>query len=665
MKRSAGALAFSAAGLALALGALVLETRNIRAFLTEQGTPYLAQMAGSSASSAASPEGSGTMKTVPTCGNGRLDAGEQCDTASFNGTNGCSTSCQRLTCGDGIISAHLGEQCEVTVQKAMVYDYVTKEWREETSYTMPSCGLSCTTPVCDEKNSCVGGCRERRLAPCPSSPAARVSSSPRASSSSSGTVHGSAPLTTSSAGSSSRASSSRASAVSSSRSTAKAKSSSSAPLPPPAATTCGNGIVEKGEQCDDGQRNSTTRPDACRLDCLLPFCGDGVKDYRTLPPEECDDENNVNDDTCTNVCTIATCGDGIVQTGKEQCDDGNTVNEDTCSNDCRLPSCGDGIKQDNEGCDDGNQNDDDECTTSCTQPRCGDGIVQKSRGEDCDDGPMNSNVVPDACRLNCVHAFCGDGVKDAEPARLEECDYGPANSDTQANACRRICKVARCGDGVVDAGEGCDDGNTLDNDSCTATCQNPKCGDRIVQRETGEACDDGNMDEDDECTSTCLLPVCGDGMVQTGKGEQCDDANTVTEDDCTNMCMVPSCGDAIVQRTEQCDQGYNVNSDAQPNTCRTNCTLPRCGDGATDAGEECDGDRNCTNTCTVVTFLGLRPASRNVLLGTAELFAVGGAAGYVFRKRLFDVLTGIVRRKAPATLEDIPLSDIEYPGRRN
>ena len=48
---------------------------------------------------------------------------------------------------------------------------------------------------------------------------------------------------------------------------------------------CGNGIVEPGEECDDGVNNSDTEPNACRTDCLLPSCGDGVVDSG----EECDD----------------------------------------------------------------------------------------------------------------------------------------------------------------------------------------------------------------------------------------------------------------------------------------------------------------------------------------------------------------------------------------
>jgi len=47
-----------------------------------------------------------------------------------------------------------------------------------------------------------------------------------------------------------------------------------------------------------------------------------------------------------------------------------------------------------------------------------------------------------------------------------------------------------CGDGIVAAAEECDDGNTVNTDSCTAACKFAKCGDGIVG--PGETCDDAN-----------------------------------------------------------------------------------------------------------------------------------------------------------------------------
>ena len=67
------------------------------------------------------------------------------------------------------------------------------------------------------------------------------------------------------------------------------------------AQVCGNGVVESAEACDDGAANSDTEADACRTDCTLPVCGDGVID--TGKGERCDDGNTTPGDGCS-----ATCG---------------------------------------------------------------------------------------------------------------------------------------------------------------------------------------------------------------------------------------------------------------------------------------------------------------------------------------------------------------------
>lgn len=78
------------------------------------------------------------------------------------------------------------------------------------------------------------------------------------------------------------------------------------------------------------------------LDCpdhpLDSECGDGVVDAG----EACDDGNDVDTDACTNTCTLAACGDGIVYVGAEECDDGNLEDTDACV-DCENATCGDGV----------------------------------------------------------------------------------------------------------------------------------------------------------------------------------------------------------------------------------------------------------------------------------------------------------------------------------
>jgi cysteine-rich repeat protein len=265
-----------------------------------------------------------------------------------------------------------------------------------------------------------------------------------------------------------------------------------------AQASCGNAIIETGEDCDDGDQNSLA-PDACRPDCSFPTCGDGILDPGN--GEECDDSNTQDQYNCTNACLIPTCGDGIIWDlgqGLETCDDGNQNNYDGCPDDpngdppgdCEESVCGDGhINLATEECDCGtdpgvlpfrncttinNDVDAEGCRTSCVQSACGDGIIGIT--EECDDGNMNANQ-PDRCRLNCMVPVCGDRIVDTG----EVCDCGldpqnlppgcnAVNNNLAADPCRLDCTLATCGNGVLDPGEFCDDGNNNSGDGCSATC---------------------------------------------------------------------------------------------------------------------------------------------------------------------------------------------------
>lgn len=266
---------------------------------------------------------------------------------------------------------------------------------------------------------------------------------------------------------------------------------------------------------------------AVRLYIDNPACGDGIVDMG----EDCDDGNVTNSDGCPTTCVGAYCGDGFPWYGKEQCDDGNYLNIDACLNNCNLASCGDGyLWLGAEACDDGNQDNSDLCTNACEPAICGDGFVQP--GEACDDANPFDN---DACSNDCVPDSCGNGKMEGS----EECDDGNGdNSDT----CTNGCTLPACGDGQVQAGEACDDGNPMNADQCLNNCALNTCGDGHVNP-MSEQCDDANEVEDDACTNSCRLPTCGDGIVQGD--EECDDGNDINDDSCNNDCAnsTPNPGD--------------------------------------------------------------------------------------------------------------------------
>ena len=147
-----------------------------------------------------------------------------------------------------------------------------------------------------------------------------------------------------------------------------------APPPPP---TCGDGIVQAGEECDDGTRNSDTAPDACRTSCVRAFCGDGVIDSG----EQCEPPGTVG---CDFACQLAGCSGS--------CDDGDPCTDDGCDPDSgacvHLPRPG--CCHTDADCDDG-----DPCTVGSCAP--GIGCQQKPLQLVVAGQVSESELLPPAC----------------------------------------------------------------------------------------------------------------------------------------------------------------------------------------------------------------------------------------------------------------------------
>ncbi|MBZ5714392.1 DUF4215 domain-containing protein [Nannocystis pusilla] len=92
---------------------------------------------------------------------------------------------------------------------------------------------------------------------------------------------------------------------------------------------CGNGVVEDGEECDDGNSSDT---DDCPSTCKQAFCGDG---FVRAGAEVCDDKINDNSyEGCAPGCSALAprCGDSVLQAAEgELCDDGNQTAGDGCN----------------------------------------------------------------------------------------------------------------------------------------------------------------------------------------------------------------------------------------------------------------------------------------------------------------------------------------------
>src|SRR6185295_6594491 len=139
-------------------------------------------------------------------------------------------------------------------------------------------------------------------------------------------------------------------------------------------------------------------------------------------------------------------------------------------------------------------------------PSCGDGLVNDA-AEQCDDG---NNVDGDCCSSICQFeapgSLCGDG---------DVCN-GQESCDGAGTCVPGMPIGCICGNNVIDPNEDCDDGNTVNGDCCSATCQLDPAG---------YPCADNTVCNGDE---TCD----GSGVCQPGTALNCDDHNLCTQDSC-------------------------------------------------------------------------------------------------------------------------------------
>jgi cysteine-rich repeat protein len=325
--------------------------------------------------------------------------------------------------------------------------------------------------------------------------------------------------------------------------------------------SCGDGIQQTSgtriEGCDPSVNFGETAD--CNIDCTVIDCGDGK--INNVAGEQCDDENIDDEDACKNDCKLNVCGDGVPGGPNEACDDG--MDTTTCDSDCTLKTCGDGYVNTAapaEECDSGGV-DTALCDANCTLPVCGDGTPNTVAGEECDDMNM---VDGDNCRNDCKANVCGDGFVDTQVSRVETCDDGDLDTETacpygvqSCTLCSGDCSMSLpltgnvCGDGVVSAGnEVCDDGNRTTEMSCPygqASCMNfcradcqmslsltgLYCGDGVVTASAGEACDDRNADACGRCDAGCNMfaSAAATGYIVSSSGQAVSDDDTLTISD--------------------------------------------------------------------------------------------------------------------------------------
>ncbi len=219
-----------------------------------------------------------------------------------------------------------------------------------------------------------------------------------------------------------------------------------------------------------------------------------------------------------------------------------------------------------------------------------------------DDSPALDGADPSGCTADSDFTVPLTADQRGEPRPVDGDENGSAICDIGAFELQ----PTACGDGTVDAGEECDDGNTADNDGCSATCVIEACGDGVLQ--TDEECDDSNTVNGDGCDSTCqneagFTPTCGDGILQTN--EECDDGNKTNGDGCDANCNF-ECGNGTREGNEQCDDGNVVDGDGCSATCTTeNLPFVLIGKGGCSLNPAMTGSIGGSLVWLLVPFAGL------------------------------------------------------------
>jgi cysteine-rich repeat protein len=268
---------------------------------------------------------------------------------------------------------------------------------------------------------------------------------------------------------------------------------------------CGNGVVESGEQCDDGNTVTEACPYGQQMSCAV--CNA----------------------TCQNVAGATSyCGDGSIDSAHgEQCDDGNTTSGDGCSATCQTEGAG------GSSCYRIQSERTDKWLTVDGASKVVASTTVQTSGEIFELVPSGTQyklksssgaymaVVADQLTMNAMLAT-------AEPFTRHDCGYGGRNRygfESSTGTARNWKEV-----------------------TTGAPIQSGNGGNVGVCNPTDGTAWEGFYLEPATCPGGGGGPVCGNGVVETG--EQCDDGNSVNTDSCSNICVSATCSDGVQNQGE-------------------------------------------------------------------------------------------------------------------
>jgi cysteine-rich repeat protein len=399
-------------------------------------------------------------------------------------------------------------------------------------------------------------------------------------------------------------------------------------------SVCGNGAIETGETCDQGNGN-VANGDGCSSTCQIESgwncpgtpsvcqkCGNGIKEGT----EACDDGDTTGGDGCSATCTLEgngwvctgtsptvcqKCGNGIIE-GTESCDDGDATAGDGCSATCTTESqwsctgqpsvcqkCGNSIREGSETCDGTSQG----CTvsgnpgTQSCNSQCN-GWNACTATQVC---PNNNIEGTETCDSNSRSCTTSSGYA------------GSQSCNSQCNGWNSCSSSLYCGDGTINGPEVCD-GSSFGGKTCVSqlgsgytgslSCQSScsligtsGCCKPTTCAALGYECGTwsngcgGNLN----CGSTCSGgATCQSGSCVCNEEDYvgCSGGDAYWYDSCdVRGSFIEDCNDGDSCTTDSCSVGSGC---THTNTCE--CTsATQCNDNVACTTDTCSGG-NCINT---------------------------------------------------------------------
>ncbi len=451
---------------------------------------------------------------LPTCGDGVLDAGEQCDDGAANSNcepDACRTNCVRPRCGDGVVDPGAGEVCDGGATECVDCRLPCQDCDgdrfgegagclgpdcdDQNPLAFDECGSTCTPETCPTGCCFTGICvpfpRQNRdfcgvggaeCEPCGADTyctgGACVTAQCGDGKADPGEecdgadLRGRTCLSLGTFSGGNLACDTAACTYDVSGCTGS--------------LTCGNGVVDDGEACDDGVNDGTYG--TCLPGCLAraPYCGNGTRDA-TEPCEGTD----LGGATCD---SVGLPGGGTLSCSDCQLDTSGCCQDEAASGD------GDGY---GEHCDLGPDacEGDAQNWTAAGCAGCTDQDGDGHRGTGCD-------APDDACEgdaLNWTAAGCTDCTDtDGDGHRGTDCDApDDACEDDLRNWTVNGCTGCTDADHDGDRGTDCDDPEDCDDDApgITGPCTAEGCPAGFIRIPAGVfqmGCNDG------ELGNTCL-----------------------------------------------------------------------------------------------------------------------------------------------------------------